>query len=146
MYIAIGSDHRGVALKEYIIGLLKEKGHQLEDFGAYNDNMVDYPDIAFKVGESVAKRDNTHGILICGTGIGMSIAANKVNGIRAAHCVDTFDVHRCREHNDANIICLGAERGFSNVPDMLEDFLTTGFSGGRHQNRVDKMMDYERQS
>ena len=143
MRIAIGSDHRGVALKEFVTGLLKRDGHSCENFGCSTEDIVDYPDIAQRVGEAVADGDFACGILICGTGIGMSIAANKVKGIRAALCHDAFGAHRARRHNDANIICLSGEEGKARVPAILEKFLTTEFEGGRHQRRLDKIADME---
>ena len=143
MRIAIGSDHRGVALKNFVTGILERDGHSCEDFGCSTEDPVDYPDIAQRVGEAVAMGDFDYGILICGTGIGMSIAANKVKGIRAALCHDAFSAHRARRHNDANIICLSGEEGKARVPAILEKFLTTEFEGGRHQRRLDKIADME---
>jgi len=142
MKVAIGSDHRGLEMKAGIISLLSEMGHELQDFGAYDTQSVDYPDIAQTVGKRVAAGKFERGILICGTGIGMSIAANKVKGIRAALCCDTFMAERARLHNDANVLCLGAER----TPKALEivrTFLTTDYEGGRHQQRLDKMAKME---
>ena len=107
MRIAIGSDHAGFTMKQDIVGLLSELGHSYEDFGCFNSNSVDYPDIARPVAEAVSQKKFDHGILICSTGIGMSIVANKVPGIRAAVCHDTFSARRAREHNDANVLCLG---------------------------------------
>ena len=129
MRIAIGCDHRGLPLKRFIIKLITDAEHSYEDFGCYNTESVDYPDIARKVAEAVAKRDFEHGILICGTGIGMSIAANKVKGIRAALCHDTFSARRARQHNDANILCLGAEWEQELIPEIVETYLTTEFEG-----------------
>ena len=111
MNIAIGSDHRGLDFKKYVTGLLTEMGFSYKDFGSYTAESVDYPDIAQAVCEAVAKGEFDYGILICGTGIGMSMAANKVKGIRAALCGDTLCAQRARSHNNANILCLGAERG-----------------------------------
>jgi len=143
MNIAIGTDHRGIEYKQYVIGLIKDLGHSCQDFGAFSTDPVDYPDIAQAVGEAVVKGKCDRGILICGTGIGMSIAANKVKGIRAALCCDVFGATRARQHNNANIICLGAERGQVGVKEILEAFLTTEFEGGRHQRRLDKMSAME---
>jgi ribose 5-phosphate isomerase B len=143
MSIAVGADHRGVELKQFIMGLLDRMGQSYEDFGAYTADSVDYPDIAQKVAEGVAKGDFELGILICDTGIGMCIAANKVRGIRAAHCHDTFGARRARQHNDANILCLGAREGQDAVPEIVEAFLTTPFEGERHQKRVDKIKAIE---
>ena len=107
MRIAIGCDHRGLDLKQFIIKLLSQTEHSYEDFGGYTAEPVDYPDIARKVAEAVAGGDFDRGILICDTGIGMCIAANKVKGIRAALCYDAFSARRARQHNDANVLCLG---------------------------------------
>jgi ribose 5-phosphate isomerase B len=139
MRIAIGSDHRGVDYKEFVIGLLTNMGYTCKDFGAYNAESVDYPDIAQTVTTEVISSRCDRGDLICGTGIGMSIASNKVKGIRAALCHDKFDAQRARQHNDANVICLGAERGISGVKEILETFFNTKFEGGRHQRRLDKI-------
>ena len=143
MRIAIGSDHRGFTLKQLIIKLITEAGYGYEDFGCYSSESVDYPDIALKVAEAVAKGDFDRGILICGTGLGMSIAANKVKGIRAAMCYNVFSARRARKHNDANICCLAAEEGKARVPAIIETFLTTDFEGGRHQERLNKIREIE---
>jgi ribose 5-phosphate isomerase B len=141
--IAIGADHRGVELKQFIIKLLEQTGHSYEDLGTYTAESVDYPDIAQKVAARVAKGDFERGILICDTGIGVCIAANKVKGIRAASVYDVFGARRARQHNDANILCLGAREGEDNVPEIVETFLNTQFEGGRHQKRVDKIKAME---
>jgi len=143
--IAIGCDHQGVNLKQAIIKLITDAGHSYEDFGCYTTGSVDYPDIAKKVGEAVARGDFERGILICNNGIGMSIAANKVKGIRAALCYTAFNARRTRQHNDANILCLGAgeEQVQEPVSDIVNAFLTTDFEGGRHQRRVDKIKKME---
>ena len=143
MRIAIGCDHRGLNLKQFVIKLIAEAGHSYEDFGCYTTDSVDYPDIAQKVGEAVAKGNFERGILICDTGIGMSIAANKVKGIRAALCHDAFSARRARQHNDANILCLGAQEEQELIPEIVETFLTGEFESGRHQRRVDKIRDME---
>ena len=142
MRIAVGSDHRGLEMKVEIMRLLSEIGHQPQDFGAYDTQSVDYPDIAQIVGQNVASGKFERGILICGTGIGMNIAANKVKGIRAALCCDTFMAERARLHNDANVLCLGAERT-PKVLEIVRIFLATDFEGGRHQQRLDKMAKME---
>jgi ribose 5-phosphate isomerase B len=141
--IAIGSDHRGCALKELVIKLLAEKGYEYQDFGCYNDNPVDYPDIAVKVAGAIVRGEFDRGILICGTGIGMCIAANKVRGIRAAQCYDAFTAKRARLHNDAQICCLAAEEGKARLSAILEVFLTTDFEGGRHIARIEKIKKIE---
>ena len=145
MRIAIGSDHRGVELKQSIINLIQETGHEFEDFGSYNTESVDFPDFALHVAEGVAGGNFECGILICDTGIGMCIAANKVKGIRAAPCYTTFNARRARQHNDANILCLGAgeEQLQDPVSEILNAFLTTEFEGGRHQRRIDKIKAME---
>ena len=143
MKIAVGSDHRGLTYKKYIINLLNEMDHVFKDFGSYSEDAVDYPDIAAAVSDAIVKSEFDCGILICGTGIGMSIAANKVQGIRAALCCDNFAAQRARSHNDANIICLGAERGEEGVKEILQTFLTTQFESGRHQKRLDKISRME---
>lgn len=144
MKIAIGSDHGGFKLKGEIIKHLKEKQIEIVDFGAYNQDSCDYPDFGLKVAEEVAMKNFEFGILICGTGIGISISANKVTGIRAALCSDTFSAHATREHNNANILALG-ERvvGVGLALDIVDTFLNAKFQGGRHQNRIDKISDIE---
>ncbi len=143
MRIAIGSDHRGCVMKEMVMRLLAEKGFAYEDFGCHTEQAVDYPDIAVKVAEAIAKGKFERGFLICGTGIGMCIAANKVKGIRAAQCYDAFTAMRARLHNDAQICCLSAEEGQARVPSIVETFLTTEFEGGRHLARVNKIKEIE---
>ena len=144
MRIAIGNDHRGLSIKELAFRLITEAGYECEDFGTYSNASVDYPDIAVKVAEAVAEGDFDFGILICGTGIGMSIAANKVNGIRAALCYNAFSARRARQHNNANICCLAAEEGKARVPAIIETFLTSEFEGGRHKDRVNKISEIEK--
>ena len=114
-----------------------------QDFGCESVTPVDYPDIAVQVAEAVARGDFDRGILICGTGIGMCIAANKVRGIRAAQCYDVFTAHRSRLHNDAQICCLAAEEGDTKVKVIVEDFLSTEFEGGRHIARINKIKEIE---
>ena len=143
MRIAIGSDHRGCGLKELAMELLEKEGYGYHDFGCYTEESVDYPDIAVQVAEAVAKGDYDRGVLICGTGIGMCIAANKVRGIRAAQCYDAFTAQRARLHNDAQICCIGAEEGRARLSAVLEKFLTTDFEGGRHEARIQKIRDIE---
>lgn len=143
MRIAIGCDHRGLELKKSVMKLLSEAGHSYEDLGCFATEPVDYPDIAKKVAEAVAAGNFERGILLCDTGIGMCIAANKVKGIRAALCHDTFSARRARQHNDANILCLGAAEGENELPEIINAFLTVEFEGGRHQRRLDKIRDME---
>jgi ribose 5-phosphate isomerase B len=146
-HIAIGCDHRGLALKELIMPLLQNAGHNYEDFGCYGTDPVDYPDIAQKVGEAVAAGSFDQGILICSTGIGMSIAANKIKGIRAALCCDAFGAQRARQHNDANVLCLGGEDVNTELAlRIVSTFLATEFGGGRHLRRVNKIRALEEHS
>jgi len=140
--IALGADHGGYQLKEEIKKWLSERKEQYEvkDFGTFSTDSCDYPDIAKPVAEAVAAGECALGILVCGTGIGVSIVANKIPGIRAALCGDTFSAKASREHNDANILTLG-ERviGRGLALEIVEAWLTTPFAGGRHQRRVDKI-------
>lgn len=145
MRIAIGSDHAGFRLKEEVKERLIELGYKVRDFGTHSQEAVDYPDIAFKVAGKVSEGNFDRGILICGTGIGMCIAANKVIGIRAALCWDERSAELSRKHNDSNILCLGgrilSEKKAMKIVDI---WLTTKFEGGRHLGRIRKIMDYER--
>ncbi len=139
--IALGSDHGGYQLKEEIKRWLTEKGeYEVRDFGTYSEGSCDYPDVALPVARAVAQGECSLGILVCGTGIGVSIVANKVPGIRAALCHDTFSARASREHNDANILTLG-ERviGRGLALEIVEAWLNGSFAGGRHQRRVDKI-------
>jgi ribose 5-phosphate isomerase B len=143
MRVAIGCDHRGIEFKQSVIKVLEENGHTVKDFGSYTPDAVDYQDIAKAVCAVVVSGEFDRGILICGTGIGMCIAANKVKGIRAALCHNSFCALRSRQHNDANVLCMGSEIVKDEMPDIVNTFLTTGFEGGRHQRRVDKMTAME---
>lgn len=145
MKIAIGADHGGFSLKEDIKQLLDELGYEYQDFGTHSRDSVDYPDVAVPVAQAVAAGQFDRGILICGTGIGIGIAANKVKGIRAALVHDTFSAHASREHNDANILTMG-ERviGPGLARDIVKIWLNTEFEGGRHERRVTKIMDIEK--
>ena len=135
--ILLASDHGGFNLKNEIINHLKEKGYEIEDFGCYNTESCDYPIYAQKLANEVVKT-GLRGILICGTGIGMSIAANRINGIRASHCTDTFSARMTRKHNDSNVLCLGERiTGKGLALDIVDIWLTTEFEGGRHQKRID---------
>lgn len=137
MKIAIGSDHGGFALKEVVLSLLQNLGHEINDVGCYSLDSVDYPNFADLVAEQVVKGDADKGILICGTGIGMSMAANKHHGIRAALCNGQYAASMSREHNDANILCMG-ERviGPGVAEEIVRTWLNTSFEGGRHQRRI----------
>lgn len=144
MKIALGSDHGGYQLKETIKAFLNELGMEYKDFGTDSEESVDYPDFALKVAEAVAGGQYDRGILICGTGIGIGIAANKVPGIRAALCHDVFSAKASREHNDANILSLGQRViGPGLALEIVKAWLSTGFAGGRHQRRVDKIKAIE---
>ncbi len=136
----IATDHAGYAVKEYVKECIKALGHEIIDLGPDSADRVDYPDFAKKCATQVASEQGSFGILICGTGIGISIAANKVAGIRAALCHDHYTAKLTRQHNDANILCFG-ERivGRGVIEDMLEAFCTTEFEGGRHAGRVAKI-------
>ena len=141
--IAIGCDHGGYALKLEVIRYLVERGLDYTDFGCGGET-VDYPDIAEKVCKEVAENKAERGILICGTGIGMSMAANKVKGIRAALCGDCFSARFTRLHNNANVLCMGARViGAGLALQIVEEFLDTEFEGGRHIARVEKVMKLE---
>ena len=142
--IAIGCDHRGLALKEIIMPFLQNAGHSYQDFGCYSTEPVDYPDIAQKVGEAVASGNFDQGILICNTGIGISIAANKIKGVMAALCCDVFAAQRARQHNDANVLCLRGENiDTESALEIVKTFLATDFEGGRHLRRVNKIRALE---
>ena len=136
--VAIGCDHGGFDLKQKVIDYLKARDIDFEDFGVYIKEASDYPEIAKKVSEAVSKNCYERGILICGTGIGMSIVANKTKGIRASLCHDTYSARVSRAHNNANILCLGARVvGEYLALDIVDIWLKTGFEGGRHKKRID---------
>ena len=143
--LAIGCDHGGFKLKEEIKKMLLEKDYNLKDFGTFSEDSVDYPDIARELAGAVRDGKYDRGILICGTGIGIGIAANKLEGIRAALCHDTFSARASREHNDANILTMG-ERviGPGLARDIVNIWLETNFAGGRHAKRVQKITDIEK--
>ena len=144
MKIALGSDHGGLILKEEIKMYLTTQGIAFEDFGAFSEQSVDYPDFAKRVGVAVLDGGFSRGILICGTGIGISIAANKINGIRAALCGECFSAKMSREHNDANVLCLG-ERviGKGLALEIVAVWLATPFAEGRHIQRIQKIHELE---
>ncbi|MGB9680182.1 MAG: ribose 5-phosphate isomerase B [Thermoanaerobacteraceae bacterium] len=143
--IGIGCDHGGFELKEEIKKYFDEKGIVYKDFGTYSTESVDYPDYALKVAEAVAAGECEKGILICGTGIGMSITANKVTGIRAAHAEDVFSAKAAKEHNNANILCLGGRiTGPGLAVMMIEEWMNAQFQGGRHIRRIEKIADIEK--
>ncbi len=144
MKISMGCDHGGFGLKEDIKAFLIEQGHEVEDCGCYNTDSCDYPDFGEAAARAVSEGKCERGIVICTTGIGISISANKVKGIRCAHCCDVMSAEMTRRHNDANVIAIGAGMVGMNVAKRMVDvFLTTEFEGGRHQRRVDRMMEIE---
>lgn len=147
MKVIITADHAGMAIRNEVIDLLKELNIEYEDTGCDCTTSVDYPDYALPAAKRIADGEFDRGIFICGTGVGMSIAANKVKGIRCALVSDTFTAHATREHNDSNVLALG-ERviGPGLARDIAEIWLTTEFEGGRHENRVGKITAYEEES
>jgi ribose 5-phosphate isomerase B len=145
MKVAIASDHRGYHLKEKVIALLKSRGHEVIDDGPASDTSVDYPDFAALVAKKVSSGEVERGILICGTGIGMAISANKFPGVRAAACTDEVTAELSRRHNDLNILCLSGDLLSSRSIERLVDiWMKTDFEGGRHQRRVEKIRDLEK--
>lgn len=144
MKIAIGCDHGGLEHKNAIAEHLRERGFEVKDFGIYEQRSVDYPEIALKVAKSVAEKENELGILVCGTGIGMSLAANKVKGIRAAAVSEHFSAKYTRLHNNSNILCLGGRViGVGTALELADIFVDTQFEGGRHQRRIDMISAIE---
>ena len=144
MKIAIGADHAGFVLKQSLVERLRKQGHEVADLGTTGTESVDYPDFAAAVAHRVADGEVDKGILVCSSGVGMSIAANKVHGVRAALGVSVEEVDVVRRHNDANVLTLGAN--FTSAPAaeaMVDKFLTTGFDGGRHERRVEKIAAIE---
>lgn len=144
MKIAVGCDHAGINLKPALLDYLEKHGYEFKDFGTYSNESCNYAEYGAAVAEAVAAGEFDRGILICGTGIGMSIVANKVKGIRCAHCHDSFSARATRMHNDANVIAFG-ERciGAGVMIDIVEAFLTTEFEGGRHIARLEKIKEIE---
>lgn len=142
--LAIGSDHAGFDMKEDLKKMLIEMGYEVEDMGTYDKSSCDYPDFAAAVAHAVADKRVAAGVLVCSTGIGISIAANKIHGIRAALVHHVYEAEMTRRHNDANIICFGANiTGPAIAREAVKTFLKTDFEGGRHQRRIDKMMALE---
>jgi ribose 5-phosphate isomerase B len=145
MKIALGCDHGGWELKAAIAGVLKTLDVEVVDLGTENEESVDYPDYAAKVAEAVSTKKVDRGITVCGTGIGMSIVANKYPGVRAALCHDSYTARMSRLHNDANVLVLGGRvTGVEVAMEMLKQWLATPFEGGRHQRRLDKITDIEK--
>ncbi len=146
MRIAIGTDHRGFPLRQKIVDLVRQMGHEAIDVGTFTPNSVDYPDIAADVAGRVGRGEVERGILVCGSGVGMCIAANKVRGVRAAACHDDITAEMSRRHNDANVMCLSGDLlGERLIDRMIEIWLGTPFEGGRHARRVDKITALEKQ-
>jgi ribose 5-phosphate isomerase B len=146
MKIAVASDHRGYHLKEKVIALLKSKGHEVVDDGPATDESVDYPDFAARVASKVSANSVDRGVLICGTGLGMAIAANKFPRVRAAACVDEVTAELSRRHNDVNVLCLSGDLLSSRSTERLVDiWMSTEFEGGRHQRRLDKILELEQE-
>jgi len=146
MRIAVGSDHRGCSIRSKLIDLLERLGHQVVDMGTKECIPVDYPDIAYQVAKLVGEGQVDRGILVCGTGLGMCIAANKVPGVRAAPCHDDLTAEMSRRHNDLNVLCLSADMlGERLIDRMVEIWLTTPFEGGRHARRLEKIAALERE-
>ena len=144
MRVAVSSDHRGVAAARSVVDKITHDGHVAELVGACDDEPCDYPDRAAQVARAIAEGRYDLGVLICGTGIGMSIAANKIRGIRAAVVHDELTAQLSRSHNDANVLCLSADLlGHQLIAKIIDAFLTTPFEGGRHQRRIDKITDLE---
>lgn len=144
MKIAVGCDHGGYELKQYVIKVLEKLGHEAEDFGCHSLDSCDYPDFAAPAARAVADGKCDRGILVCTTGIGISIAANKIRGIRCAHCADCLQAELTRRHNNANMMAIGAGFTGPNMAErMVEVFLSTEFEGGRHARRVEKIMALE---
>jgi len=149
MRVALGADHAGVQLKDAVRSLLQARGVEVHDFGTIDETSVDYPDYAALVARAVAMGEVDRGILACGTGLGMAIAANKIDGVRAAPVVDLESARLSREHNDANILALGARVTTSDMAlQIVSTFLDTPFAGGRHQRRIDKItaLEHERRT
>lgn len=144
MQIAIGNDHRGAPIKGKLIAALESLGHQVIDDGANEGELSDYPDVAEVVARRVASGEADRGILICGTGIGMAIAANKIHGVRATTCGDVATAEICRRHNNVNVLCLAGDFVESgDFEPVVQTWLTTDFDGGRHERRVNKISELE---
>lgn len=141
MRIVVGSDHAGFVLKDHLAARLRGQGHVVEDIGTNSTASVDYPDLAVAVARAIAEERAECGLLVCGTGQGMAMTANRVPGIRAAVCSETFSAHASRAHNDANVLCIGQRVvGAGLAEDIVDAFLGTQFEGGRHAGRIEKMM------
>ena len=145
--ITIASDHGGFSLKVDIVSFLNELGYEVDDMGPKNHNSVDYPDYAIRIAQAVTKNTDSRGILICGTGIGMSIVVNRFPGIRGTLCSDLYTAKLCREHNDSNILIMGGRVvGHGLAREIVKVWLSTPFEGGRHQKRLDKINQFDETS
>lgn len=145
MKVYIGSDHGGYDMKEHLKGTVEGLGYQVTDLGAYSKDPVDYPDIAFLIAERVSHEPEALGIMVDGAGVGSAMTANKVPGVRAAACYDTFTARNSREHNDANMLTLGGRViGLGTAEEIVKVWLSISFLGGRHSRRVDKIMAVEK--
>ncbi len=144
MKVAVGADHAGYRLKEHLVRFLQLQGHQVEDLGTFSKESVDYPDYAAAVASAVAAGRADRGLIVCGTGVGVAMTANKVDGIRAAACNDLFTAGKAREHNDANVLALGARIvGEGLAEGIVQRFMESDFEAGRHQRRIDKIQELE---
>lgn len=144
MKVGFGNDHRGFKTRKSIIGLIGQLGHECIDFGSDSEGPVDYPDIAYAVSIAVAKKEIDRAILVCSTGMGMCVAANKVKGVRAIFCMDEMSAQISRHHNHSNVLCLSADLSDENLMHkIIETWLNTKISGGRHQRRVNKIREME---
>jgi len=142
--IAIASDHGGFSLKVDIVSFLKELGYEVNDMGPKNQNSVDYPDYGIRIAQTVTQNTDSRGIVICGTGIGMSIVVNRFPGIRGTLCSDLYTAKLCREHNDSNILIMGGRVvGHGLAREIVKVWLSTPFDGGRHQKRLDKINQFD---
>jgi len=147
MRIAVGTDHRGYEIRSKLIDMLERLGHEVDDVGTFTDESVDYPDIAARVARKVSNGEAERGVLVCGTGLGMAIAANKFSGVRAAPCHDDLTAEMSRRHNDSNVLCLSSDLlGERLIDRMVELWLSTPFEGGRHARRVDKIAGLEHEA
>lgn len=145
MKLGIAADHGGYDLKEQLKQHIEAKGIEIIDYGTHSLDSVDYPDYAYKLTTGVLSKEVDLGIAICGTGVGISIACNKVKGIRAGHCTDSYTARAIRKHNDVNVICLGGRiTGIEIAKDIIDNFLSSSFDGGRHQNRINKITAIEK--
>ncbi len=144
MKVAVGADHAGYRLKEHLVRFLELRGHQVEDLGTFSEESVDYSDFAAAVAREVVAGRAERGLIVCGSGVGVAIAANKIDGIRAATCNDLYTAGKAREHNDANVLALGARVvGEGLAEDIVKSFMASDFEAGRHQRRIDKIRALE---